>query len=148
MAIHHKKKPQPPAAFQIAPMIDVVFLLLIFFIVTSTLEKQEADISFQLPGVAEQSEPLDLPDEQIIEIDATGQVIVNEYRYDAPTSSRLVELTAMLTRFKQASDANKVEAFVTIAPADDVSQQIVVRVMDACARAGIDSVNFALGDDG
>jgi biopolymer transport protein ExbD len=148
VSIRRKKKPAPPAAFQIAPMIDVVFLLLIFFIVTSTLEKQEADISFQLPGVAEQDEPLDLPDEQIIEIDADGQVIVNEYRYDSPTSTRLVELTAMLMRFKQAADANKVEAFVTIAPADDVPQQIVVRVMDACSRAGIEGVNFALGDEG
>jgi biopolymer transport protein ExbD len=148
MAIRLKKKSHPPAAFQIAPMIDVVFLLLIFFIVSSTMEKQEADISFQLPGVAEQSEPLDLPDEQIIEIDAGGQVIVNEYRYDSPAATRLVELTAMLMRFKQASDANKVEAIVTIAPADAVSQQIVVRVMDACARAGIEAVNFALGDEG
>jgi biopolymer transport protein ExbD len=148
MAIRLKKKLHPPAAFQIAPMIDVVFLLLIFFIVSSTLEKQEADISFQLPGVAEQSEPLDLPDEQIIEIEPDGQVVVNEYRYDSPTATRLVELTAMLMRFKQAADANKVEAIVTIAPADAVPQQIVVRVMDACARAGIEGVNFALGDEG
>ncbi len=147
MAIRLKKKSPPPAAFQIAPMIDVVFLLLIFFIVTSTLEKQEADISFQLPGVAEQSEPLDLPDEQIIEIDPTGQVIVNDYRYDSPGAARLIELTAMLTRFKQSSDANKVEAIVTIAPADAVPQQVVVRVMDACAHAGIEGVNFALGDE-
>lgn len=147
MAIQLRKKRHPPAAFQIAPMIDVVFLLLIFFIVSSTLEKQEADISFQLPGVAEQSEALDLPDEQIIEITAEGQVVVNEYNYDSPAATRLVELTAMLTRFKQASDANKVEAIVTIAPADAVRQQIVVRVMDACARAGIEGVNFALGDE-
>lgn len=147
MAIRRKQKRVPPAAFQIAPMIDVVFLLLIFFIVTSTLEKQEADISFQLPGVVEQSEPLELPDEQIIEIDATGQVIVNDYRYDSPSSPRLVELAAMLTRFKQASDANKVDAVVTIAPADTVRHAIVVRVMDACARAGIESVNFALVEE-
>jgi biopolymer transport protein ExbD len=148
MAIRLKKKNHPPAAFQIAPMIDVVFLLLIFFIVSSTLEKQEADIAFQLPGVAELNESLDLPDEQIIEIDADGQVIVNEYRYDSPRATRLVELTAMLLRFKQASEANKVQALVTIAPADAVSHQIVVRVMDACARAGITGVNFALGDEG
>lgn len=131
----------------IAPMIDVVFLMLIYFIVTSTLEKQEADISFQLPGVAEQSEPLDLPDEQIIEINSEGQVTVNEYAYDSPGVSKLVELTAMLTRFKLASDANKIEAIVTIAPDDAVRHQIVVRVMDACSTAGIDAVNFALGDE-
>jgi len=147
MAIRLRKKNHPPAVFQIAPMIDVVFLLLIYFIVSSTMEKQEADIAFQLPGVAEQSEPLDLPDEQIIEIDADGQVIVNEYRYDSPAAARLVELTGMLLRFKQAADANKVDAIVTIAPADAVPHQIVVRVLDACARAGVEGVNFALGED-
>ncbi|BET67055.1 biopolymer transporter ExbD [Opitutales bacterium ASA1] len=147
MAVTLKKRGREVAVFQIAPMIDVVFLLLIYFMVTSTLQKQEADIAFQLPGVAALDEPLELPDEQIIEIDATGQVTVNDYRYDAPGARRLVQLAAMLTRFKQSSDANRVEAVVTIAPADGVAHQIVVRVMDACARAGIENVNFALGDD-
>ncbi|HEX9781391.1 MAG TPA: biopolymer transporter ExbD [Opitutaceae bacterium] len=147
MAVKVKKRPAEVAVFQIAPMIDVVFLLLIYFMVSSTLQKQEADIAFQLPGVAELDESLDLPDEQIIEIDNSGQVIVNESRYDAPGARLLVELTAMLTRFKQASVANRVDAVVTIAPSDTVPHQVIVRVMDACSRAGIDNVNFALGDD-
>src|SRR5688572_30845104 len=124
MAIRLRKKNHPAAAFQIAPMIDVEFLLLIFFIVSSTVARQEADIAFQLPGVAEQPEPLDLPDEQIIEIESDAQVVVNEYRYDSPGALHLVELTGMLLRFKQASDANKVAAIVTIAAADAVPHQI------------------------
>ena len=43
----------------IAPMIDVVFLLLIYFMVSATLQRQEADISFGLPGTVEQADPLD-----------------------------------------------------------------------------------------
>jgi biopolymer transport protein ExbD len=132
----------------IAPMIDVVFLLLIYFMVSSTLEQQEADLSFQLPGTVEQSEPLDLPDEQIIEIRADGQVVVNDYPYDTPEVSRFDELAAMLTRFKEASRANKVEAIVTISPADAVPHGQIVKVMDACSVAEIEAVNFALGDDG
>lgn len=128
-------------------MIDVVFLLLIYFMVSASLLKQEADISFQLPGVAEQSEPLELPDEQIVEITGEGQVIINEYACDTPGARELVELAAMLTRFKQASDVNQVDAIVTIAPDDAVPHRVIVRVMDACARAGIDHVNFALGDE-
>jgi biopolymer transport protein ExbD len=108
-----KKKSDPKPSIPIAPMIDVVFLLLMYYLVTSTLEKQEADISFQLPGVVEQTEPVEMPDEQIIEIDAAGQVVVNEFAYDSPVSPRLLELTGMLSRFKEASDANKVEALVT-----------------------------------
>ena len=53
--IRRRKKPEPSPSIPIAPMIDVVFLLLLYYLVTSTLEKQEADISFQLPGVVERS---------------------------------------------------------------------------------------------
>lgn len=147
MAVRMKKKPASGVVFQIAPMIDVVFLMLIYFIMTSTLERQEADIAFQLPGVAEQAEPLDLPDEQIIEITAEHQVIVNEFAYDTADAPQLVELAAMLSRFRATSDANKVDAIVTIAPDDAVAHQMIVRVMDACSRAGIANVNFALGED-
>ncbi|MEM7790007.1 MAG: biopolymer transporter ExbD [Verrucomicrobiota bacterium] len=142
-----KKKPEEKTGVPIAPMIDVVFLLLIYFMVSSTLERQEADLSFQLPGTVEQDEPLELPDEQIIEIRSNGEVVVNDYPYDSATSSRLDELTAMLARFREASLANKVEALVVIAPEDSVPHSRVVHVMDACSRAGIESINFSFSDD-
>ena len=142
-----KKKPGPKPSIPIAPMIDIVFLLLMYYLVTSTLDKQEADISFQLPGVVEQSEPIEMPDEQIIEIDDSGQVIVNEYAYDSPGSSRYMELTGMLTRFKESSDANKVEALVTIAPSNGTTHQMIIKVMDACSTAGIKGVNFAVDEE-
>jgi len=142
-----KKKAEEKIGVPIAPMIDVVFLLLIYFMVASTLEQQEADLSFQLPGSVEQDEPLDLPDEQIIAIREDGQVMVNDYPYDSPELERYQELAAMLTRFREASTANKVEAIVTISPAESVPHAQIVRVMDACSLAGIEAVNFALGDD-
>ena len=145
--IQRKKQPEDKLVVPIAPMIDCVFLLLIYFMVSSSLKPQEADIAFQLPGVVEQDEPLDMPDEQIIEITDRGQVVVNEYAYDPPNAVRLVELAAMLNRFKQSSDANKIEARVTIAPDDAVPHRIIVRVMDACAKAGIESVNFAMSEE-
>jgi biopolymer transport protein ExbD len=143
-----RKKPEEKTSIPIAPMIDVVFLLLIYFMVSSTLERQEADLSFQLPGSVEQEEPLDLPDEQIIEIRESGQVVVNDYPYDRPENARFEELAAMLTRFREASAANKVEAIVTISPADSVAHSQIVKVMDACSLAGIEAVNFALGGEG
>lgn len=142
------KKPEDKSSIPIAPMIDVVFLLLIYFMVSSTLARQEADLSFQLPGSVEQEEPLDLPDEQIIEIRDNGQVIVNDYAYDSPGVARFEELAAMLTRFREASSANKVEAIVTISPSESVAHAQIVKVMDACSLAGIKAVNFALGDEG
>lgn len=142
-----KRRSEDKVGVPIAPMIDVVFLLLIYFMVSSTLERQEADLSFQLPGTVEQVASLDMPDEQIIEIRENGQVIVNEYPYDSPDALRFDELAAMLTRFREASAANKVEAIVTIAPAGAVLHRQIVKVMDACSLANIEGVNFALGDD-
>lgn len=142
-----KKKPEEKVTIPIAPMIDCVFLLLIYFMVAATLQKQEADISFQLPGVVEQEEALEMPDEQIIEINDEGQVIVNEYAYDTPQSPRFTELAAMLSRFKQTSDANQVDALVTIAPANGAQHQTIVKVMDAISTAGIKGVNFSLGEE-
>lgn len=141
-----RKKPEDKTSIPIAPMIDVVFLLLIYFMVSSTLARQEADLSFQLPGSVEQEEPLDLPDEQIIEIRDSGQVVVNDYSYDSPEVARFEELAAMLTRFRDASAANKVEAIVTISPTEAVGHAQIVKVMDACSVAGIEAVNFALDD--
>jgi len=139
-----KKKVQPKPEIQIAPMIDCVFLLLIYFMVSATLEKQEADLSFELPGTVEQSEPIEMPDEQIIEIRGDGQVIVNEFAYDSPESRRFIELATMLTRFKEASSANKVDAIVTISPADLALHESIIKVMDAISVAEIESVNFSL----
>jgi biopolymer transport protein ExbD len=140
------KRKTVTADFQIAPMIDCVFLLLIYFIMTSTLKKQEADISFQLPGTVEQTEPLEIPDEQFIEILADGSVVVNEYPYGNIMDASLDGLAGMLSRYRQASDANKSKAQVTILPDNSVPHSGVVKVMDACSKAEITSVNFALGD--
>ncbi|MGB0743701.1 MAG: ExbD/TolR family protein [Opitutales bacterium] len=142
-----KKKPEDKPDIPIAPLIDAVFLLLIYFMVTSSLEKQEADISFELPGTVEQEEPLELPDEQIIEIREDGQVVVNEYNYDSPDSVRLIELRAMLTRLQEASQANKTTTQVTIAPAPNTRHARIIRVMDAVSAAGITGVNFAIEEE-
>ena len=129
------------------PMIDCVFLLLIFFMVTTTLHRQEADISFALPGVADQSESVEIPDEQIIEIFEDGRVLLNDLEYDAPDDPEMPELVDPLVRFKATADANKVEAMITIAPAGLVKHQRVVDVLNACAAAKINNVTFAMEEE-
>jgi biopolymer transport protein ExbD len=129
------------------PMIDCTFLLLVFFMVSSTMHRQEADISFALPGVAEQSESVEIPDEQVIEIRADGAVVLNDLQYDAPGSADLPELTEMLQRFRETAEANQVEAMLTIAPAPTVKQQRVVDVLNACSAARIKNVTFAVEED-
>ncbi len=141
-----KKKPLK-VDFPISAMIDCTFLLLIYFMVACSLHKQEADISFSLPGVAEQSEPIAMPDEQILEIRPNGSVVLNDLELDSPQSKELPELTKTLEKFREACAATKTEAMLTINADDEVPQQRVVDVLDACSAAKLENVTFAFEDD-
>ena len=133
----------PQIDLQIAPMIDVCFLLLFFYILTSKPVKPEADMSMTLPGTAAQDVALDIPDEQRITIQENGQVVLNDLALDNPASKELPALFSTLKRFKQSADANKSEALITIDVDDSARHQRVVDVLDVCARAGIRGVTFA-----
>ena len=142
-----KHKDDVKAAVDMTPMIDCVFLLLVFFMVSTTFNKQEADISFALPGTAEQSDSVEIPDEQIIQITEAGNVFLNDLEYDKPTDPDMPELVKTLELFRQTADANKVPAMITIAPEDNVKQQRVVDVLNACTAAKIANVTFAVGGE-
>ncbi len=133
---------------QMGPMIDMVFLLLVFFMVTAKPIPQESDISLALPGSVPQDEVVDLPDEQRIEINAQGAVILNELELAAPGDAAMAELVVTLTRFKKAADANKADALVTLDPEDSVPHQRIVDVLNACAKAEVHGVSFADGGGG
>ena len=138
-------KPDDPQ-LDVAPLIDMVFLLLVYFMVTASLIKSEADLGIRLPGMVEQADSVDMPDEQIVEITATGAVFLNGRQFDSPTSptsADLPELQATLMRYRAASRADKNKAMVTIMANDETKQQRVIDVMNACAAAGIKNVTFS-----
>jgi len=137
----------PQIELQIAPMIDVCFLLLFFYILTSKPVKPEADMSMSLPGTVAQEEALDIPDEQRITIQDNGQIILNERPVDSPESKELPTLLTTLTRFKESTDANKSQALITVDAADQSRHQRIVDVLSVCAKAGIKGVTFASAGD-
>jgi len=127
---------------QMGPMIDMVFLLLVFFMVTAKPVKDEADISIGLPGAVAQEETLDIPDEQRIVIQAGGQVVLNDQPLDNPLSRSLPQLVGVLKRFKESAENSKAKAMVTLVPDDTVNHQRIVDVLNACAMAEINGVTF------
>ena len=127
---------------QIAPMIDVCFLLLFFYILTSKPVKPEADMSMTLPGTVPQEESVEIPDEQRISIQEDGQVILNDLPMDQPQNRDLPALLKTLVRFKETADANKSDALVAVDAADGSHHQRIVDVLNVCARAGIQGVTF------
>lgn len=142
-----KRTESPQIELQIAPMIDVCFLLLFFYILTSKPVQPEADISMTLPGTVAQEESLEIPDEQRISILENGQVALNDLPMDEPESREFPSLLKTLVRFKESADANKSEALITVDAADDSHHQRIVDVLNVCARAGIRGVTFAASEE-
>ena len=86
---------------------------------------------------------MEMPDEQIVQLREGGQAIVDDYPYASPSALRYRDLETRLHRFRQANEANLVEARITMAPNGKTPNEMVVKVMDACSHAGIESVTFA-----
>ena len=87
---------QDPAGFQMAPMIDVVFLLLCFFVTSQIFAQWETEIDITLPTAQSGRMPQRLPGEVIVNILADGGVVVNGRPLDGEGLSammaRLVEV--------------------------------------------------------
>ena len=138
-----RKKDVQTVEMQMGPMIDMVFLLLVFFMVSAKPVKQESDINIGLPGTVAQEEALEIPDEQRIQIQPNGQVVLNDQPMDSPASAEMPALLSTLKRFKESADSNKAEALITIDADDAANHERIVQVLNACAQAKITGVTFA-----
>ena len=127
---------------QIAPLIDVVFLLLIYFMVTAALIKKEGDISFILPANIATNDIVDIPVEVLIEITSDGSVQVEGMRVSRDDRS-LRELVSQLRGLQAIAQAQQSPFFVNILPNQDSLHFRIIDVMDACAAAGVKSLSFS-----
>ncbi len=127
----------------VSSLIDMTFLLLVYFMATAVLVRSEADLGIKLPGMLAQAQTVEMTDEQTVEVYGTGSVMLNGQVYDDPRSVELPQLTRMLERYKLASQAAKTEALVTVWAEDDARHQRVIDVLNACAKAGISNVTFS-----
>ena len=132
------------SGFSLDSMLDIVFLLLIYFMVTAAFVQEEADISMSLPSRLQQEQPLDMPEEQVIDIMADGTVLLNGLEFDDPTRHDLPRLTRTLSRFRDAAADAQVPAFIVVQAEDTARHQRIVDVLNACAVAGISLVSFNL----
>ena len=122
----------------IAPLIDVAFLLLIFFLVTTTLVKQEADLGLSLPGITQiNSEPVKI-DQMLIHISSDGAILVNKEIVESDVNrNSLPNLTDRLTRYVASAQIAGSEAMVVVDCDEDAMEQRFIDVLNSCARAGI-----------
>jgi biopolymer transport protein ExbD len=128
---------------QVTPLIDVVFLLLIYFMVTSALQPKEADIAFLLPAQVTQTDPIDIPIEVIIEINRNGNVVVEGTVYVA-ADQELIRLSTKLARLSTAASTSQSMLVITITPSEEVLQSRIIEVMNACDVADVKNISFNL----
>lgn len=126
----------------IAPLIDCVFLMLIYFIMTASLVKKEADISFALPANVPQEQPVNLPVEVVIEIAADGTVQVEGMSYPV-TDHMLNEMANNLLSLRQMALTQNSIFSVNLLPEGDALHERIIEVMDACAAAGVKNLTFS-----
>ena len=118
----------------ITPLIDVVFLLLIFFMVSTTFER-ESEINITLPEASKEITQAK-PDSINIGIDAQSRIYINDKAL----------LNSQLSTIKEAIfDAlgSLEEATVIISADAKTSHQSVIRVMDAARQLGLVRITFA-----
>lgn len=126
--------------FQIAPMLDVLFVLLLFFMVSAGAQKHEASLTTQLPGSGGPAGTAPVR----ISIDEDGQVTFSGSNIDGVADHQMPQLVEKLERVVQA-DANQP---VVITPSRSTRQQRVVDVLNACAAAKVKNLAFgSLSDE-
>ena len=124
-------------ALDISSLIDVSFLLLIYFLVTSTLEPRESDLSMELPTESGQTsnikiDPLKIRLTQSGEVSIADQVMAND-----------ADMEDELDRYKELTDATGNKPLVIISADDEAKQQRFIDLMNALARVGITTVTLS-----
>jgi len=125
--------------FQISPLIDIVFLLLIYFMVTASLIKKEGDVAFTLPSPGPVE--IGMPVEVRVEIAADGTIELDGLRFSGEDRS-LDGLVAQIAGLKKMAASQRSGFFVNITPNEEALHWRIVDVMDACAAAGVDRLAF------
>ena len=130
---------------QISPLIDVVFLLLIYFIVTAQIVKKEGDIPFMLPADVPQVEMIVIPIEARINIAKDNSVSLDGMQFTG-SDRELEGLIEQIIGLRQIAEAQQSPFFVTLAPQPDTQHYRLIDVMDACSAAKVKNLTFAKKD--
>src|SRR6478609_11780051 len=124
--------PQHPG-IQLAPLVDVLLLLLIFFLLTWNAARNENELDVKIPKAAaakERSAPIG---DVIVNVKADGNVVVNRRTLTSP------ELQELLKGMVQLNP----EQAVVIRGDEAGAYKNIVEVLNVCTEAGVTNVAFA-----
>lgn len=132
------KRKKDESSIDLTPMLDVVFILLIFFVVTASFLKESAlDMQGQNPDNDPPPPSNDMPENALIQINNQDQVFLNRER---------IELTAVRARIASIRAENP-EAAVIVQPSPSSKANVLVSVMDASRAAGAYTIQVMEGSN-
>ncbi len=120
------------ATLQLAPMIDVIFLLLIFFMVATTFASPEEQIDLELPVAESGESALEQPNELVIDVTEDGRTFVEGAELAASELDELLERTARA----------EPDTPVTVRGDRNLDYGRVVEVLDRCRVAGLQNAGL------
>ena len=120
-------EPESSASIELAPIIDMVFLLLIFFLVATTFHQTEREMQIALPAAASAGPISTALREIVINVDDQGQIIV---------SGRTMEPEDLRALIEEAVAGNP-EQKVTVRGDRTTAYANIVRVLDICKGGGV-----------
>jgi biopolymer transport protein ExbD len=124
-------------------MIDCVFLMLVYFMTTSSLEKSEADLPCPVGQAGMAADPLPAVDEQNLALTEKGEVLWNGSRFgildDAAGGATLLE---RLLSFKDTCTMAGSDPSLRIVPESKAPQQALVTLLDLVSGSGIETIHF------
>ena len=130
--MRRRQRPEDEAEINITPMLDVVFIMLIFFIVTTSFVREKG-LDISRPQESDQQKVEEDLGQILVEIDALSQITVNKRSVD----DRAVRANLERERAKQP------KAPLIIASHPDADTNSLVMVLDAANLIGIDNVSVA-----
>lgn len=134
---HFEIEPIEEPALDISSLIDVSFLLLIYFLVSSSLEPRESDLTMELPTDTGRVSNIQI-DPLKIRLTVGGQIsIADQLMADDQA------MEAELDRYKQLTDATNKKPLVIVSADDEAKQQRFIDLMNALARVGITTVTLS-----
>lgn len=128
MAVRIPNKGDVLGAINMTPMIDCVFLLLIFFLVATKFEEAEREQSVQLPSATEAMPIVSKPKELYVNVTHDGRHIIANQELTRPQ---------LLGALQQAYTNNPGRQKVIIRADKRCQWEFVMVVMDYCNKAGI-----------
>lgn len=131
--------------FQIAPMIDVVFVIMLFFMVMASTIKTEKHLTTALPRSGDTTGGF--CDETIISISEDGYISINQEELAVPGDTKLDGLTVLLDKLQKYNTSAGAKTLVTIQTENETRYQRIIDVLNAVSKAHVQNVTFTVGEE-